>query len=62
MKRRGPSILKWVFCLALICLSQLPMREAVPAQSPFAEALPTKTDLREAIVRYMFRHYDTDQM
>jgi hypothetical protein len=58
MKRRGASIFKWVFCLALICLFQLPMSEAVLAQSPFAEEFPTKTDLREAIFRYMFQHYD----
>src|SRR5271170_4753526 len=57
MKRRGPSILRGIFCLATICLSQLPMREAILAQSPFVEESPTKTDLREAIFRYMFEHY-----
>jgi hypothetical protein len=34
------------------------MREAFPAPSPFAGEPPTKTDLREAIFRYMFQHYD----
>jgi hypothetical protein len=58
MQRRIPSIREWVFCLALICLLQLPTSEAVLAQSPFAEESPTKTDLREAIFRYMFQHYD----
>ncbi len=58
MKKRGFPIPRWIFCLALICLSQLPAREAILAQSPFVEESPTKTDLREAIFRYMFQHYD----
>src|SRR5271170_1518229 len=58
MKKRGSLILKWVFCLTSICLSQISLREAVLAQSPFAEESATKTDLREAVFRYMFQHYD----
>jgi hypothetical protein len=42
-------------CTLFLCLSFVP---SISAQAPFADESPEKSDLREAIFRYMFEHYN----
>jgi hypothetical protein len=42
-------------CTLFLCLSFVP---SISAQAPFADESPEKSNLREAIFRYMFEHYN----
>lgn len=48
------NVLRAVLCLCVSC--SLP--SGIHSQAPFAEESPIKTDLREAVLRYMFKDYN----
>src|SRR5271168_1868930 len=56
--KRECSLCKFTLRFAWISLLHLLVIGTAFAQSPFAGEPPAKTDLREAIFRYMFEHYN----
>lgn len=56
--KRECSLSKFTLRCAWISLLHLLVIGTAFAQAPFADEPPAKTDLREAIFRYMFEHYN----
>jgi hypothetical protein len=50
--------MKTTILLSLVFLTVISFPINSYPQAPFAEESPAKTDLREAVFRYMFAHYD----